>query len=425
MPAVDQRPGDSTRGGCPVLPGFDPLAPSIVADPYAWLARARREAPIFYIPEYGEWCVTRHADCEEILRDPVTYSSREMIQSLPPPADVAQRLPHGWIESSSLVNTDPPRHTRLRKLAQRAFTPRLAAAQTEFVSAWCDELIDGFVGRGRVDLVTAYTRRIPLRVVAHAIGIPADDVPTIHGWIMQSLAFNGDPGISADGLRAKASTELELLDYVSAMIADRRRSPRGEDDFVTTLVSARDEDGGPGLAEHEIAGIIAGAITAGGDTASITIGHMVHALLTERRHWDALVADPSRADAFVEETLRLRNPGRGVRRVATRPVRLGGRSFPEGTTFYVHLGSAGHDEAVFDDPERFDPDRPTLRQHLGFGKGTHFCLGAPLARVETRVGLQRLAARMPSMRLVPGHELRYAPSVQIPSLLDGLVVEWD
>jgi cytochrome P450 len=170
---------------------------------------------------------------------------------------------------------------------------------------------------------------------------------------------------------------------------------------------------------------VVGTIFAASDTAATAIGHAVHSLLAERALWERVRDNRALTEAVVEETLRLRDPSRAARRTATRDCEIGGVPIPAGSAVYVHLWSAGHDEDVFEDPESFVIGRPNVRQHLTFGLGPHVCPGAPLARLEMRVALECLLDRLPSLRLVEGHELRYARSRAIPSLLSGLVVAWD
>jgi cytochrome P450 len=198
-------------------------------------------------------------------------------------------------------------------------------------------------------------------------------------------------------------------------VEDRRANPRG--DLTSDLVHARSDDGEPSMSTSEVISVISGVVAAGSDTTSILLAYAVWLLLTHPETWEAVKADPARVPRVVEETLRVRNPVRGLRRVSTRPTTLGGVDIPEGATLYVHVGSANRDESVFDDPDAFDVSRPNLSEHVGFGKWTHFCLGAPLARLEARVALECLIERVPGMRLAPGEEkLEYNVNAVVPGV---------
>lgn len=428
--SMGTRTDNSKQGqvadGCPVLHGYRPLDPDQVADPFPLLAKARQEVPVFFMPEHNEWYVTRYADIEEVLRDTETYSSSDFVNLPPFPKEVADQLPDGHPLEDTLVSTDPPAHTRIRKRAQRAFTPRQANAQAADVEALAHMLIDGFIDAGTVDLATAYCTQIPIRVIGPVLGVSMDDAAQIYRWATEALILVGNGWqLSEERLLEYGRGQVEYDRYIRRLVADRRENPGAEDDLVTCLIAAEGDDGEPALEDSEIVGIVAAAIAAGSDSSATTMAHCVHSLLQERSLWKEVVANPTLIENAIEETLRLRGGARGVRRTTTRDCILAGVEIPEGATLFVHIGSGSRDEAVFSGPEHFDLHRSNAKQHLGFGKWMHFCIGAPLARMEMRVAMSALVERIPSLRLVPGHQIEYVPSIQVTPLLGGLVVEWD
>jgi cytochrome P450 len=407
--------------GCPVLDGFDPLAPDQVGEPFGSLAQARQEAPVFYMPKYDLWCVTRMEDVLTVFKDTTTYSnSHEAVGQ--PPAEFADKIPDGHPVAHSLDALDPPGHTRIRRLAQKAFTPRHVGAREVEIRAICDELVDTFADRGSADLVGAFTTFIPVRVIATILGMDQKYAPLMKRWTDDWFAiWLGDD--SAAVRRERWQRTVEFDKFIRSFVEDRRLTPR--DDLTSDLVHATSDDGEPSLSTYEVICVIAGIVAAGSDTTSILLAHAVWLLLSEPERWEAVRRDRTLVPVVVEETLRLRNPVRGLRRITTRPVTLGGADIPAGAALYVHVGSANRDEEVFQNAEVFDVRRTNLSEHVGFGKWTHFCLGAPLARVEARVALECLVDRLPNLRLGAGQEhLDYTPNAVVPGVRH-LEVIWD
>jgi cytochrome P450 len=406
---------------CPVLEGFDPLKPDQVGEPFAWLARARREVPVFYMPRFDLWCVTRMEDVLTVFKDTERFSNSHEEVGLPP-AEFAAEIPDGHPVSHSLDTIDPPEHTRIRRLAQKAFTPRHLGAREADISTICDELIDAFVNRGQADLVGEFTTFIPVRVIAMILGFNQEDAPMMKRWTDDWFAiWLGDD--SDEVRRERWQRTVEFDRFISAFVEERRRQPH--DDLTSDLVHATSDDGLPSLTTREVISVIAGIVAAGSDTTSILLAHAIWLLLSEPERWEAVRFDPTKVPNVIEETLRLRNPVRGLRRVTTCPVMLNGAEIPAGSALYVHVGSANRDDAVFSEPDKFDIDRPNLSEHVGFGKWTHFCLGAPLARLEARVALERLIHRLPNLRLGHGEErLEYVANAVVPAV-SHLNAEWD
>jgi cytochrome P450 len=407
--------------GCPMLNRYDPLTAEHAIDPEPWMAAARRDAPVFYLQTLQQWCVTRPEDVDGVLRDAVSYSSADAVTISP---KALARMPDGYFLEDAIAAVDPPQHTRMRKLAAGAFTPRQAEKLAGTVRAMADELIDGFPAGGPVDLATAFCQQIPIRVVATILGIDVADAEDLYAWSVDGLMLQSDPNMADADIDRAVGTQLRFDRYIRDLIADRRARDRGDTDLVSRLVRAESDAGEPALSEREIVGIVANVMSAGADTAATTMGNCIHTLLQERHHWEAVVADPGLVPAAIEETLRYRPPFRSLPRTATRDVEIAGVPIAKGERLLTHVHSAHHDEQAFDHPDTFDLHRPNIRNHMGFGKGIHYCLGAPLARVEMREAIGALARRLPGMTLVPGHELHYLPGIVVLPLRSGLVVEW-
>jgi hypothetical protein len=409
-----------------MLAGFDPTSPDQIADPFPTLALAREEQPVFYVPQLNMWWVTRHDDVEEALRDTATFSSAKVTTPPQLPEEIAAELPGGYPLNSAPIGLDPPEHTRLRKLAQKAFTARQAELHAGTVRELANRLIDEFIDDGEVDLVEPFCMAIPIRILGPFLGISMDEAAQLREWGIgtQTIVVN-QALLSHDDLLEAGSAPVALDRFVRALIAERRAAPRDEKDLVTSLICAQTDDGGSLLSDDEIVGILTNSINGASDTSTATMGYCVRSLLEERSRWEAILAEPDLIENAIEEALRLGGPVWVMRRDTTRECVLGGATIPAGAMVGLHFGSGGRDASVFPDPERFDLERLNSKRHFGLGRGTHFCLGGALARMLLRESIGTLAQRLPSLRLVPGHELEHATSFAFNMLRGGLVVAWD
>jgi cytochrome P450 len=410
-----------------MVEGFRPLAPDATDEELiAGWARARREAPVFYDPEHEWWCVSTVALFEEVLRRPEDFSSRiSGAPTMPVPEEMREELPEGWPMHPNLASSDPPEHTRVRKLAQPSFTPKAAAARIPQIRAIANGLIDGFINDGKVDLATAYTRMIPVNVIAPIWGVPDSDALRLYGWAHEAMLMVINEAITDEQVLELARSQAEFDRYVRAVIAERRENPRGEDDLLTSLIHATGDEGEPALSDAELTALVVGVISAGTETTATAMGHAIHSLLLDGSRWEEAIGDPGLLENIVEETLRARPPVRSINRITNHDCELAGVTIPADSTVHMPFLSAGRDEAVFDDPDSFDIHRDNAKHHIAFGKWTHFCLGAALARVEIRTGLEVLMERLPGLRLAEDCELRHVATVGVPPLIDGLRVEWD
>jgi cytochrome P450 len=405
------RDGDSAAGvpadapRCPFVDHrpFAPLEPDQVTNPFPWLERARRETPVFYMPEYGEWCITRHEHILAVIKDTETFSSRRVSERQPLPG-LTDTMPRGNPLDSSLVNTDPPAHTPLRKLAQRAFTPKMVESYAPAARRFAETLIGDLKGRGEVDLVTGFSKPLTLQVITGIVGLPAEMKPMIDRWMQDMFRLSSyAPPLPENERKEIAARVIELDRELAALVDERRAQPR--EDLISSLLQATDDDGAPTLEAFDVARLVTNILLAGFETSSAAIATSVYMLQTEPGLWERLRADRELIPPAFEETLRLESPLRGIRRDVMRDTEIAGVKIPKGSTVYLHWGSAQRDEDVFADPNTFDIDRDDLDQHFAFGKWTHFCLGAPLARMEGRVALETLFDRAPDLRLAPGVDL--------------------
>jgi cytochrome P450 len=406
----------------PDFPAFDPLAPDQRGDPYPVLFLARQEQPVFWMPAQQTWCVTRHADALAVLSDPETYSSRNMggRQADPPPG-FRDRLPDGYPTRVNFAGMDPPEHTRMRRLVQPAFTPKVLRQYEPIFASVAERLLDEAAAHGELDLIREFGGAYAGTSIAGMFGLAIDDYERYERWIAASLAVGFPPPAGYDEPESetlrRAETLVEVDEYLSDLIT-AGRSSAGQD-FLSTMMRAG--DGEPSLTDAEIKGTLCLLLLAGTHTTSNLIANMTLTLLADRPRWDAVREHPETIPAVVEESLRLRGPSRGVYRQTTRDVELGGQRIPAGEAIYVSLASANRDEAVFREPAAFDPGRPNLSSHIAFSRRVHFCLGAPLARILAAIALRLFVSRFPDMEVIGGQRFEWTANALQPKLLSARV----
>jgi cytochrome P450 len=367
-------------------PTIDLLDPAAFAggqphEQFAWL---REHDPVHWHPEpdgRGFWAVTRYHDVRAVGRLPKVFSSYAggiMI----PDGDEAQLAGARLM----MLFMDPPEHTRHRLLVQRGFTPKGAASWRERVDQLAVEIVDAVADRGECDLVTDVAGEMPSLVIADVMGIPRSDAR--HLYELTEIMHSA-PGAVTDEVRIGAS--MEMLTYAAGVFEQKRRSPA--DDLATVLAEA--ELDGDRLRDDELAWFFLLLINAGGDTTRNLVGGGVQALFEHPAEYERLRRDPDGLlDTAVEELLRFVSPVVHMRRTATRDTELGGREIAAGDKVVMFYGSANRDGRVFPEPDRLDVSR-TPNDHLAFGGGgPHFCLGAPLARIEIRAMLREIVTRL-------------------------------
>jgi cytochrome P450 len=359
------------------------MAPAILADPYPTYAELRRNAPVSQIDPGGFWAVTRYADVLTVLKNPDIYSS-EGVRSATKPA----WLGHNSFGDSMFV-MDDPEHGRLRGLVTRAFTPAAVARLEPQVRAFAEDLAARLPLGEPIDWIQAYALPLPARVIGSILGLNPDHYLRFKRWsddITSIGAVTPDMTAKMESIRTSVR---EADEYLAEVLAERRRVPA--DDLVTDLLRAQVD--GQHLTEPELLSFLVLLLAAGLETTAHLLAHAAR-LLSE--HPDVLSrvrADLSLVPKLVEEVLRYEPPVRAVYRMTTADTELGGVALPKGSRVLAMLASAIRDEAHFEDPDRFDIDRAVVN-NLPFGHGAHFCLGAPLARLEARIGLEALLPRI-------------------------------
>jgi len=370
------------------LSNTDLLGVEAIADPFPPLAALRAHDPVHWSEKYRSWFVTRFEDVSEALRDPRFSSDRispyRRAKLNGPDVDPAVRAAFGVLEDW-MVFKDPPDHTRLRKLLSRAFTPRAVGRIQPRIVEIADELLDAALaaGTGRTDLVADFAYPLTASVIAEMLGVPRCDHPRFKDWSDQitGLVFGGmgDPHRHTAGANGMA----ELTEYLTGLVRDHEREPA--DDLLSALISARDAD--DALSEDEVISTGVLLLFAGHETTTNLIGNGLLALLRHPEQRSLLAADPALVGSAVEELLRFDGPAKTVARVMAEDVELHGNTLRRGDRVFLSPSSANRDPAVFEDPDHLDITRRQGRQ-LGFGVGMHYCLGAPLARLERLPGLR-------------------------------------
>lgn len=366
--------------------------------------------------------VSRYHDVRAALRDSGTYSAANALAPLQPPCPEAQAVlaDGGFRPVPTLTNADRPAHTRARRIADAAFKPRRVAAMEGYVRALVVRFVDERLRSRQADIVRALTWGLPALVVFKILGVPDEDVESVkQGSENRLLLMFGRPDLEQQVEVARGN--VAFWRYTEQMVASRRAEPR--DDFTSDLVHALDADGQP-LTQQEASTVLFGLLLAGHETTTNLLTSAVRRLLEQRSLWEQLCAEPALIPNAVEEVLRYDSPVIAWRRRTKAATTLGGHELPEEANLLLLLGAANRDPEVFADPETIDIRRPNAKDHVSFGSGAHFCLGAPLARLEARVALEELTRRLPSLRLVPGQHYSYLPNVSFRGPR-SLQVEWD
>ena len=351
-------------------------------DPHEAFTWMRANAPVYW--DGHAWGITRHADLKAISKDPRTFSNAGGIRA---DADPLQMM----------IDMDDPEHVRRRKLVNRGFTPRRVRDREDEIRRICTEIIDAVCERGECDFVTDIAAWLPLIIIGDDLGVAPEDRAQLLAWSDTMLtALTGDP----DSLGPATEAFIGYTEYANAVIADRSACPR--DDLMSVLVHA--EVDGDRLNQQEILDESLLILIGGDETTRHVISGGAYQLLLEKEdRWDRLAADPTLLPVAVEEMLRWVTPIKNMNRTALRDVELGGQQIREGDNVLLLYPSANRDEAVFEDPFRFDIGR-TPNDHVAFGFGTHFCLGNSLARLELRIMFEELFRRLPDLELVSEEE---------------------
>ncbi|MFN3255148.1 MAG: cytochrome P450 [Ilumatobacter sp.] len=413
------------------LEGFNLFSDQVQQCPHAYYALMREQTPVFHVPGTDIYLVTRHDLVVPILRDVETFSSNFSTTGMKPDADLIAKMndviKQGWPKVPTMLTIDPPHHTRFRGTVAPYFVPRRMKELEGPITEIVDRLIDALPTDGTVvNVVDALNVPVPIEAIAHVLNVPPEKLADFKRWSDDSIASIGTAISDERRLEALAG-EVEFQHYFAEQLERRRSEPIG--DLMSDLVQARIEsepdhpaiegDGKRSLDMPEMLSIVQQLLVAGNETTTKSLTEGVRLLAENPDVWAKLKADPEGyAPNVTEEVLRMSTPTQGMFRIVQRDTEIDGFPVPKGARLVVVYSAANRDPEVFPNPDEFDPDRDGLmKQHLAFGKGIHFCIGAPLSRLEMNTVFRQLGRRIESITLADDNELRYFPSFMLRGLM--------
>jgi len=387
---------------------YDPYSHELHDDPYPVYRTLRDEHPLYYCEARGVWVLSRFDDVWDAVHDPATFCSGQGVFPGMGEYNPDQMLP-------VMIMMDPPRHTQLRSLVNRAFTRRRIADREEAIRGIARDLVEALADAGGGDLVEDLAKPLPTIVIADLLGVPREDRKAFRHWSDQLVQDNpDDPAAATRAMEGGAS----LIAYFADLIAERRRSPR--DDLLTALITAEIDE--KGLSEDELFGMCVLLLVAGNETTTNLVSNSAVLFAQHPEQWRAIAADVSLLPGAIEECLRFDSPVQALARTLTRTVEIHGQTMEEGEKVLLVYGSANRDEREFSEPDDFDIERTVDRQ-LAFGHGIHFCLGAPLARLEAQIAYSELLRRSPEWTVTGDPERMHSGPIRglsrLPVSLNG------
>jgi len=378
---------------------FDLSDPSVNANPFPAFARLREEDPVHWSPPMRAWIITRYEDVkritmnnQEVSADRLTpffraMPEREGVQNL-------QRYLNHW-----MVFRDPPDHTRLRRLFTKVFTPRAVESLRPNINAIVAELLDGMEAKAQrgeqVDWIADFAYPLPATVIMDMLGVPREDLQQVKVWSDEIALFIGTSQVAGDKYRRAEKGAIAMADYFRGIVEARTADP--QDDMISRLVMARDEQ--ETLSPDEVISTCILLLFAGHETTTNLIGNGFYHTMHSRDQWERLTHDPSLIESAVEEWLRYDGPSAALARVVAENLEFGGRTLEKGQRLFAFTNSANRDPEQFPNPDILDVSR-SPNPHLAFGHGIHFCLGAPLARLEGQIAIRQAVERFPDIALV-------------------------
>lgn len=388
---------------------FDPFSPP--DDPYPTFRQLRDEVPVHHSAERGIWSVTRYDDVMHVLKSPDVFSSRAMFtvllaggsEKLPPPSWKFLRMlwlmvtkarlnPLEFTTARNLIAEDGESHTQMRGIVSRGFTPRRIESFEPRIRALVEQCMTPLRRGERFDLVRDMAIPVPVTVISEMLGIPGERLADFKEWSDVFISLATGPGRDDPFAPEYVDRLIEMIVYMKAMARERRRAPTG--DVISSIVAQ--QEGGIGLTDREVVQFVGLLLVAGNETTTNLIGNIVNALLDHPDQAARVAADPALVPALIEEGLRFDTPVQVVFRTTTEDTEIRGVRIPKGEFVAAYLGSANRDERRFADPDRLDVLR-NPQGFPGFGFGKHFCLGASLARLETRLVLEALVPEIPKL----------------------------
>lgn len=376
---------------------FNPFAPEFKANPYPFYDMLRSNAPLFYWQQWNMWFVTDYTVSTALLKDNrlghelLSVMTREELGWTEPPAS---QMPLVEMQSSWMLFRDPPTHTRLRMLVHKAFTPRMIEQLRARIQSVTDSLLDAAQASGKLDIVADLAVPLPVMVIADMLGVPESDRELFRGW-SRELAYTLELTDSAEIYEMGARATVSFSEYLRDLANARRKQPQA--DLMSALVAA--EDAGDKLTEQELISTCILLLVAGHETTTNLIGNGMFALLRNPDQLAKLRDNPALGKTAIEELLRYDSPVQMTSRAALQDVEFNGQHIRKGTQVSFMLGAANHDPAQFEQPGTLDITRDP-NPHLSFSNGIHYCLGAPLARLEGQIAIQTLLQRAPELTLL-------------------------
>jgi len=398
----------------PSLDHYDPMDPATQQDPFPSYAALREQAPVWQ-GRGGIYFVSRHDAIVEVLRQPNIFSSQWGVSAGAPSvpgaeAETREIMSGGYPAVSTMLTLDPPLQTRYRKSVGKAFSTRRIESMEARIRQRVQELLEPWPARGRVDFMRQLSVPLPVRVIADFLSIPLEREADVKRWSDDSVAALGVE-LTRDRALDAARGIVEMQHFLASLFEARQREPR--DDFLSELVAAEFEDATGQVRKLEIPemlSIVQQLMVAGNEAMTKGVNEIMKLLVQHPPEWKRIQEDPSAIPAMVDEGLRLASPNQGLFRICKEDAVVAGVAIPKKARLWVMFGSGNRDERVFPEPDRFDPGRPNLKESLAFGRGAHFCIGAPLARLEIRVLYEELAKQLESVDFAPGTRLEYEPS---------------
>ena len=375
------------------------LDPVTQDDPFEAYDELRQHCPVYKLPETGLFMVTRYEDVREVLTTSSVFSSRPGAgaggANEASKAHAAVFSEKGWVKARTLQRTDPPEHTHYRKILGRVFTNRTVERMRPRLEEITNQLIDNFIDRGSCEFVSEFALPLPGIFICEQLGLPAEEYGTFKKWADAMLAMSQKP-LTPEEATMQAELEVEAQHHLAKEFNKRRKEPA--DDLISLIVHAHEDD--EPFTMEELQDLMHQLVTGGFETTTAAISKAMLLLLQYPDQMDKLRTDPSLIKNFIEESLRFDSPVAGLWRTTACPVDIGGASIPEGSPVMPRFASANRDPEMFESPEKFDIERENVNQHMAFGLGSHFCLGASLARAELLAAFTIILDRLDDIHLI-------------------------
>jgi len=400
--ASTQSPA-GTSPACPVHHGYEPFEQD---DPFPSYAALRAEEPVMFDQRIGYWVVSRYDDIKAVFEDWETFSSENAQAPVRERGPQARQIMEegGFTAYSGLSARVPPEHTRIRKVAAKAFTPRRFKVLEPRIRANVVRLVETMLARPerRGDLLRDLAYDVPTITILTLIGADVDMIDTYKRWSDSRAAMTWGDLTDQEQL-PHARNLVEYWAECRRLVTEAHRT--APDSLVGDMIRMQAE--GDPISDHEIASLCYSLLFAGHETTTTLISNALRVLLSHPEQWQALVDDPARIPAAIDEVLRYSPSIVGWRRRALRDTEIGGVAVPKGADILLLMGSANRDTSRFEDGETFDIDRPNAREHLSFGYGIHYCLGNMLAKLQAKIALEEVARLAPALRLADGADIRF------------------